>query len=190
VTFLTIEDWLQSLPVTGDGTLQISAMHDFISATGIKPESLHPYVFYDGALYTRNLIYKSDRFEILATCWDVGQGSLPHGHDGQNCWMVVPVGRLVVQNYRIVERDTAAQTCRLEPTIQYEMTPDSPAAVDFDEPVHQVTNPASFESRAVSVHVYALPISVCEVYDLERATYSNVKVAYFSEYGKISSRTD
>jgi cysteine dioxygenase len=54
------------------------------------------------------------------------------------------------------------------------------------EPVHQVLNLAEFEQRAVSLHVYSKPFDVCEVYQREKGTYSDVPLHYTSEYGKLN----
>ena len=55
--------------------------------------------------YTRNLIDKTPFYELLAICWEIGQVSSVHNHRDQNCWMAVPIGRLRVENYRVVFED-------------------------------------------------------------------------------------
>ena len=56
-----------------------------------------PYLIWDGSALTRNLIDKTPLYELIAICWEVGQISSVHNHRDQNCWMAVPMGRLLVQ---------------------------------------------------------------------------------------------
>ncbi len=85
-------------------------------------ESLQPYLFWNPQHYTRNLIDKTELYELLAICWEPGMRSSIHNHKGQNCWMAAPVGRLAVQNYRLISEDLAAQRCEIVPTDVVEIT--------------------------------------------------------------------
>jgi cysteine dioxygenase len=161
------------------------AVFDYVQAHRVRPESLRPYMFFSPASYTRNLIFKNERFELLAICWEVGQVSRIHNHREQQCWMAVPIGKLRNQNYQVVERDPAKKTCRLEESTVFLITPELPAEVDQEEPVHQVQNLAEFGQRAVSLHIYSKPFDTCEVYSLEKGTYDDVPLYYTSEDGKL-----
>ncbi len=156
-----------------------------IGRTILDPDSLGPYLFFAPTHYTRNLIHRCELFEVVAIGWEPGQSSSIHNHRGQECWMGVPIGRLEVRNYRVVDRDPAARTCRLEPSICYQMDPEHPAAVDPLEPVHSVHNLEAYAARALSVHIYSRPFDSCEVYDLERGCYFDVPLGYTSKFGVI-----
>ena len=99
--------------------------------------------------------------------------------------MGVPIGRLEVRNYRLVERDEAERTCRLQPSVRYVMDPLHPAAVDPAEPIHSVHNLLESGGRAVSVHVYSLPFDSCEIYQLEKGCYYDVALGYTSRFGVL-----
>ncbi|HXE76559.1 MAG TPA: cysteine dioxygenase family protein [Candidatus Xenobia bacterium] len=159
-------------------------VYDYIKTHPVEPESLRPYLFFTPASYTRNLIFKSDLFELLAICWEVGQVSRIHNHRDQHCWMMAPIGKLKNQNYRVVERDPKTMSCRLVPSREFLITPTEPCEVDPQEPVHQVLNLAEWNQRAVSLHIYSRPFNSCEVYSLEKGTYCDVPLHYTSEYGR------
>jgi len=161
------------------------AVYDFIKTHPVRPESLRPYLYFSPATYTRNLIFKSEQFELIAICWDVGQASRIHNHRDQQCWMAVPIGKLKNQNYRVLDHNAEKTTCRLEATSSFLITPTSPLEVDQEEPVHQVLNLAEWKERAVSLHIYSRPFNTCEVYSLEKGTYCDVPLYYTSEYGKL-----
>ena len=180
---LTIEEWVNQLAAIPERDFTGPKISVFVSEHAIRPESLAPYAFY-ASHYTRNLIYKCNLFEVLATCWQNGQQSLPHDHGGQNCWMATPVGRLRVQNFRVKERDAETRTCTLRATGSFDMDASHPARVENDDPVHQVLNLREFGERAASVHIYSRPYDSCEIYHIERGIYSTKKLDYWSVYGK------
>ena len=167
---------------------RLDSIQGFLRSAPVEPESLAPYLTWDRQHYTRNLIDKTPLHELIAICWEVGQGSSTHNHREQNCWMAVPIGRLMVQNYRVLYQDLQAGKCRLERTNRVEMNAANPLAVDPKAPVHRVYNPAEFNARAVSLHVYSRPFDSCDVYSEEQGTCGPIRLYYNTEYGKPSPR--
>ncbi len=184
--FLAVDDWVKQLAAIPEKEFTIPKVFYFTAQKAIRADTLAPYIFYSKTHYTRNLIYKCDLFEVIAICWESGLSSRVHNHRGQNCWMVTPVGRLRVQNFRVENRDAAHGTCKLVSTDFYDMDPEHPAVVQPKEPVHQVLNPPEYGGPATSVHIYSHPYSTCEVYSPEKGSYSDVPLHYSSEYGKLS----
>jgi len=156
----------------------------FLEKTQIAPDTLTQYLTWDRQHYTRNLIDKTSLYELVAICWEVGQASSVHNHRDQNCWMAVPIGKLLVQNYRVVSQSLEQGTCQLAPADTVEMNPAQPCAVDPLEPVHRVFNPREFNQRAVSLHVYSRPFDTCVVYSPDQGTCGEIKLHYTTEYGK------
>jgi cysteine dioxygenase len=150
----------------------------------VEPQTLEPYLCWDRQHYTRNLIDKTDLYELIAICWDVGQQSSIHNHQQQNCWMAAPIGRLRVQNYRTEFEDLKAGRCRIKATDCVEMNLQNPTAVDPAEPVHKVFNPAEFQERAVRLHIYSLPFDTCVVYSEEKGTCGEIQLSYTTQYGE------
>ncbi|HEX6505012.1 MAG TPA: cysteine dioxygenase family protein [Terriglobales bacterium] len=157
---------------------------EFLQTSPVAPDTLAPYLTWDRQHYTRNLIDKTPLYELLAICWEVGQVSSVHNHRDQNCWMAVPIGRLMVGNYRVLQQDLDHGKCRLEPAETIEMNINHPCAVDPKEPVHRVFNPREFNTRAVSLHVYSHPFDTCVVYSPEQGTCGEIKLHYTTEYGR------
>jgi cysteine dioxygenase len=158
----------------------------FLESMLVAPDTLAPYLTWDRQHYTRNLIDKTPLYELVAICWDIGQASSVHNHREQNCWMAVPMGRLLVENYRVIVQSLAEQTCDLETADTVEMNPTRPCAVDPLEPVHRVYNPREFNQRAVSLHVYSRPFDTCVVYSPEQHICGEIKLHYNTEYGRPS----
>src|SRR5436190_1032949 len=156
----------------------------FLEKTQIAPDTLAQYLTWDRQHYTRNLIDKTSLYELVAICWEVGQASSVHNHRDQNCWMAVPIGKLLVQNYRVVSQSLEEGICQLIPADTVEMNPTQPCAVNPLEPVHRVFNPREFNQRAVSLHVYSRPFDTCVVYSPDQGTCGEIKLHYTTEYGK------
>ena len=182
VTIQTLVAGLRSLPQHAfEGTGHILS---FLQHSPVLPDSLAPYLAWDRQHYTRNLIDKTPLYELIAICWEVGQASSVHNHRDQNCWMAVPIGRLLVGNYHLKYQDLGTGKCELQTTDTVEMNPGHPCAVDPQDPVHRVFNPREFNSRAVSLHVYSRPFDSCIVYSPEQGTCGEIKLHYNTEYGK------
>jgi len=172
---------LQKLPE--EAFLRLDTIQDVLRRSPVEPASLEPYLFWDSQHYTRNLIDKTPLYDLIAICWEIGQHSSIHNHREQNCWMAVPIGRLMVQNYRVLFQDLQLGQCKLEATNQVEMNPGMPLAVNPKEPVHKVYNPREFNQRAVSLHVYSRPFDTCDVYSAEQGTCGPIQLWYTSQYG-------
>jgi cysteine dioxygenase len=156
----------------------------FLESAPVASDTLTPYLTWDRQHYTRNLIDKTPLYELVAICWEVGQVSSVHNHRDQNCWMAVPIGRLLVENYRVIFQKLDQGTCQLEAAETLEMNAQHPCAVDPLEPVHRVFNPREFNARAVSLHVYSRPFDTCVVYSPEQGTCGEIQLHYTTEYGK------
>ena len=163
---------------------QTEQIWKFLQDTPVASDSLAPYLTWHAQHYTRNLVDKTPLYELVAICWEVGQVSSVHNHRDQNCWMAVPIGRLQVENFRVLHQDVDAGVCKLEATDTLEMNISQPCAVDPREPVHRVLNPRRFNARAVSLHVYSRPFDTCIVYSAEQGTCGEIKLHYTTEYGK------
>ena len=161
------------------------AVYDYLKSHPVDVPSLEPYLFFSKNHYTRNLIFKNDLFELLAICWEIGQASPIHNHHGQNCWMAMPVGKLRLQNFRIIEQDSQTGYCQLEPTDIFDIHKSLPATVDPAEPVHRVMNIPDFHQRAVSLHIYSKPFDRCLVYSLAENHFREIPLHYTSQYGEL-----
>jgi cysteine dioxygenase len=155
-----------------------------LQETPVSADSLAPYLNWDRQHYTRNLIDRTALYELMAICWEVGQASSVHNHRDQNCWMAVPIGRLLVENFHLVHQDLQSGRSHLERTNTVEMNIAQPCAVDPADPVHRVVNPREFNEHAVSLHVYSRPFDTCVVYSPEQGTCGEIKLHFNTEYGK------
>lgn len=183
----SIDDFVSGLCRIPEREFTVPAVGRYMADNPVDPGTLEKYLFYEATHYTRNLIYKCGLFELLAVCWEAGQGSPVHNHQGQNCWMAVPIGRLAVQNYELVRSDDKGY-CELRLADRVAMDPRHPCFVDPEEPIHAVLNLPEHGQRATSLHVYSKPYDRCLVYAPEKNAYWEVPLFYDSEYGRPTPR--
>lgn len=180
----SIIDGLKGIPeeeFTCDGVYQ------FLAETPVDVDSITKYFHWNTDFYTRNLIYKDDRFEMMAICWESGQVSRVHNHSEQKCWMTVPVGRLRGQNFAVEEFDESKNYCKLRETDRFDLSDCLAAKVELEEPIHQILNMPEFEQRAVSLHIYSKPYDRCLSYCRDTDTFKEVSLCYTSIDGKLCS---
>lgn len=159
-------------------------IYDFLQKHPVEKNSLEPYLFFSNKFYTRNLIFKNELFELMTLCWEVGQVSRIHNHSEQNCWMTIPIGKLLIQNFKELESKESENFYRIAPSNAIVISNEIPAAeVDLEEPIHQVCNLERFGKRAVSLHIYSKPYDKCLVYCKNQV--QEVNLFYTSFKGRL-----
>ena len=145
-----------------------------LEGVSVRPSSLKPYLFFRPNMYTRNLLYRDEQFELLALCWDGGTRSPVHDHAKQECFFAVHDGAFRIDNFGLREGGQAPGFARLDHegtllNVTARMVDHRSSSSD----IHRVSlMPGT--SRAVSLHVYARPIDRCLVFDVkgQRCAYS------------------
>ena len=180
-----IENLIKGLREIPDEQFKCENVYKFLSENPVEVDSISPYFFWSDKFYTRNLIYKDERFELMAVCWERGQVSRVHNHAEQMCWMTVPIGKLRGQNFAVLEIDEEKGFCKLKETDRFDLSDCLAAKVELEEPIHQILNLPEFDERAVSIHIYSKPFNKCLSYCRETDTFKEVPLYYTSIGGKI-----
>ncbi len=169
----------------------------YMAATPLRPEALNGYVWWRDSLYTRNLIYRDDLFEVMAICWSPGQKTAIHTHNGQLGWMTVVQGEVATHEFRhtscnapgnqnVVNIDclggaTELHLDRLGTSVCSEGS--GMVTVDKLQTIHQIEN--SGTTGCVSLHVYSKPFDSCIAFDLEQQRCYRRALSYFSKDGHL-----
>jgi len=180
-----IENLIEDLRRMPEEDFTCDNVYRFLAENPVDVDSISPFFFWSKNFYTRNLIFKDERFELMAVCWEKGQVSRIHNHAGQKCWMSVPIGKLHGQNFRAAELDETKGFCRLEETDKFDLSDCLAAKVELEEPIHQILNLPEFDQRAVSLHIYSKPFESCLSYCRETDTFREVPLFYTSIRGKL-----
>lgn len=139
------------------------------------------FTFFDEQGYTRNLVAREERFELLLLAWGVGQESPIHNHEGQDCWMGVLEGQVEEVRYCKPEEVGAGP---LEPRGAQVFSPREVAFIRDDIGLHLVRS-ASPDQPAVSLHLYASPYDQCNIYCPETGKITRKDLRNYSIRGRI-----
>jgi len=180
-----VETLIEGLCAIPDAQFTCDNVYHFLAENPVDVDSIARYFHWSERFYTRNLIFKNERFEMMAICWNKGQVSKIHNHADQMCWMTVPVGRLRGQNFRALEADELKGFCKLEETDNFDLSDCLTAKVELEEPIHQILNLPEFDERAVSLHIYSKPFDTCLCYCRDTDTFKEVPLFYTSIGGKL-----
>lgn len=180
-----IQNLIEGLCEIPDAEFKCDNVYQFLAEHPVDVETIEKYTHWSEKFYTRNLIYKDSRFELMAICWERGQVSKIHNHAEQMCWMTVPVGKLRGQNFRAVEIDEEKGFCKLEETDNFSLSDCLAAKVELEEPIHQILNLPEFNEPAVSLHIYSKPFNKCLTYCRETDRFAEVSLSYASIDGKL-----
>lgn len=180
-----VENLIEGLREIPNSEFTCDNVYKFLAENPVDIETIAPYFFWSDKFYTRNLIYKDERFEMMTLCWNKGQVSRIHNHADQMCWMTVPVGKLRGQNFSVAEIDEAKKYCKLSETDQFDLSDCLTAKVELEEPIHQILNLPEFDERAVSLHIYSKPFDTCLSYCRDTNKFAEVPLFYTSIKGEL-----
>ena len=185
---MTLEALVGLLREESGGEPGLLSMGERLSGLVVEPSSLQPYLHFSRGRYTRNLVYRDARLEVLLNCWDEGAVSPIHDHDGQECWFSIQSGSFILENYALVSGGLDAGPARLGAPVV--VGPVGAGHVDFrcpSAPIHRVINT---QGPAVSLHVYAGPVERCLVFDAKRQRCAVQQLRYHSVFGRLLSRPE
>lgn len=82
---VAINDFAERLAAIPEAEFSHNNVLKFVRNNIVDCGSLAPYLWFSNDHYTRNLVLKTDLFELIAICWEIGQKSPIHNHRDQNC---------------------------------------------------------------------------------------------------------
>lgn len=197
---LNVDDFVARLRTIESGLITRDNVLDLCETVQITDRSLRPYLFFEDARYTRNLIYRDDMFEVMAICWSPNQRTAVHTHNGQLCWMVPQRGALRVVDYKwlgcdhpenqnVVGMDCLAGSDGIELHRLHEAHAVAGGPVltaDKLQTIHQLFNE---DEESVSIHVYSRPIDSCVAFDMQQRSCYRRELDYYTKYGERERRT-
>ena len=172
-----MDSLIKSLKAFAKQDFPIKKVSKYIYEKNIPLNSIKKYSFFNKNKYTRNMIYKDENFEILLICWNNNQMAPIHGHEGEKCWFKVISGELKIYNYKIESTDPL-KLKKIEKI-------NAPAGyLDGPADIHSIKN--NNEKPVTTLHVYAKPYDICDIYDLKTNQIQRKKMNYYSIDGIIS----
>jgi cysteine dioxygenase len=195
----SVEDLIEGLKSFERDYITADSISKFMDAHRLGVDELRKYTFFREDYYTRNLIFRDDKFEVMCICWKPGQRTVIHSHNGALGWMILPQGEVAVHDYKYVTCDhperqnvvgidclAGGHEIQLDRTGSVHVLDGSPIyQVDKLHTIHQIENVDKSNVGVVSLHIYSPPIDSCVSYDLEKHRCSRKTLKYYSRYGEV-----
>jgi len=178
MTGLSLRNWLEGL-VAQLHANPGPAIARYFARYRVALDSLEPWLHFDPVHYTRSLLYQSPRWQCVLMCWDAGQRTAVHDHNGLPAWISLMEGRLCVRNFLLRRRDPTHSLCELEEVegvVLDREKLDCPTGAEAG--IHEVCNSAKGARRAVSIHIYGRPMTDCGVYDMDNGAYRRMPLLF------------
>ncbi len=182
---IPLEEMLAFLRARGRDEFQSGAVDGFLKNHAITPESLVPFTYFREDTYARNLIARTNNFELLVIAWLPKHRTPVHDHGGQRCWMWVDTGELTFATYDNAPADKPDGPFPLVRQGPCETLGTSTGVyIDDQMGIHSIANAS--KRPAISVHLYAGPIGKCRIYDETTKCFSWKELEYHTVPGRTS----
>ena len=136
----------------------------------ITDEELEQFASFSKDGYIRHCFVNNERYEVLLLCWERDQQTPIHSHGGQECWVKVVRGQIEEVHYKKTRDGICKETkrsIREQGDISY-----------MNDELGLHTLGSVGHQRAISLHLYACPIEVCDIYDDNGKLLKEKEMAY------------
>jgi len=117
---------------------------------------LTDFQYFDPNKYTRISIHREESFELVLLCWNPGNSTPVHAHDGQKCW-VVPLEGALKEKYFVLDHEGSLKSKHTR-LLEFGGLSYMDDAMGY----HSLENESN--GKAISLHVYMNPLNHCRFY--------------------------
>lgn len=171
---ISLREFIHFLDAQSRASFRGPAVDSYLHEYLIDIDELASYVRFREDTYARNLIHRTELYELFALAWLPGQKAAIHDHSGQRCWMTVATGELTLQNYEPI-RSLTAPPVPVGDAEKFGVG----QTVYMDDGIGAHSILSSARTPTVSMHLYAGPISHCLVYCDQEQAFKQVELTCF-----------
>ena len=139
-----------------------------IKEHNINFETLLPFASWSSDSYQRICLANNVDCELILLCWDEGQKTPIHSHDGQKCWVYFAKGEFEECLYAKGDKNRLLHKNRVEEGQVTFLTDE----IGF----HSLENRSS--GLGMTLHLYANPIKKCQVYSESEEDFVDKEMAF------------
>ena len=144
-------NWLDTI----DRRPGLAELDEHLSGLEINVAALKDCIGYADDGYQRNLIKKTEFYELVAICWTPGQDTPIHDHVGSDCAFLIAEGVSTETIYELNDEGLAVPT-----EVRTYQVGEVCAAEEPD--IHRVSNDTN--GQLINVHVYTPPLHAYNIY--------------------------
>ena len=146
-------DWLDSI----NSRPGLSELGTRLESMQINLEALKDHIGYtEERSYQRNIIKKTEHYEMVAITWRAGQDTPIHDHKGSDCAFLIVEGTSTETIYELNDDNRAV------PSHVRHYAPGEVCAADEPD-IHRISNDT--DGDLINLHVYTPPLSGFGIYD-------------------------
>ncbi|NER20109.1 MAG: hypothetical protein F6J86_01380 [Symploca sp. SIO1B1] len=138
--------------------------------------SVKSYCCWNKNHYTRNLIRRTEEYELLVLCWQKGQFCPIHDHGEQDCFMYIITGELEETQYQLNEQKSSKKSLV---EIKRNVYGSRNKICIFSATLWHSVKVLS--EQAVTLHFYSKPIDKCRIYYPETKEMSTCQLNYSND---------
>jgi cysteine dioxygenase len=153
---------LEAATATTEGAVPLDLLATELDRLELDLQALAPWWIFDSCRYRRNLIRRTAAYEALLLCWQPGQRSPIHDHQGSGCAFRVVEGVVTETLYERTRGDLAT-------AVSMRWLPADTVCASRDFDIHDVANTQP-GSDLVTLHVYSPPLRDFNLYRCADAT--------------------
>lgn len=149
---------------------EVSEIGYILKNNNVDWESIEPYCKWNNAEYTRNCLKRTNKLEIILLCWEPGQITKIHNHNGQKCWVHQLLGQIHENKFKL-----NSSNCPELAESKF-LNKGGCSYIDDEMGYHNLENKSS--NRSVSLHIYINPIDECLVYNDNEDCFKKKELTY------------
>lgn len=157
---ITLEDFILEMSRIPTRELKLGSLLELFVKIDFSNALIDEHVHFSGEAYTRNLVCRTPKFDMLVLCWKPGQVTTIHDHAGSLNVTGVYGGSLTSRMFEVYANPSPGRLL-VRPKAEERLDRGAVACVDATE-IHQLQNTS--EGELVTVHVYAKPLKDMTVY--------------------------
>lgn len=134
-----------------DERVPIDELRVRLDELNLSVEDLEPFLHFNNVCYQRNLVCQGEWYELLCICWEDGQSSLIHNHEGSTCGLRIVEGSAIERRFYVDAANNAVESDRRD-------FHEGDVCCTQDADVHQICNTKGTGQRLVTLHIYSPPL--------------------------------
>jgi cysteine dioxygenase len=143
--------WLDSI----DQRPTLAELDRKLTGIRVNLDELNNHIGYSDSGYQRNVLKKTEHYELVTVCWKPGQHTPIHDHIGSDCAFVILEGTCTETQYELNSEGLAIKSG------QRIYSPGEVCAADEPD-IHRVSNLK--DGNLINLHVYTPPLSGFGIY--------------------------
>ena len=151
---------------------EIKRSREAMQSLEINQLNIQKYCFWDIENYTRNLISKTEAYELYVCCWEPEQESAFHDLNGQAGWV------------KVIKGDLQMSTVKKGNVEIQSINEGFVSCIENKTEIYSLKNHS--KKRAISIHLVSYPISFYNVLQGKGNDVSMLNKTYYSINGNLT----